>query len=164
MQRCHLLLYCTAGGVLHSQRRCAACFHLVSRIRLNPFYDIVTGRCAEPCQGLYRVCGRQCLLSKSLQVEAAAAGLASSSTGRNSRAEGPKYQKIWQGFRSADRHLGPETGGVSTKPPAKMHLPSHRGPLVGSWSELAEALPPAGRYLQGELASPERQVLHTSVQ
>jgi hypothetical protein len=82
-------------------------------------------------------------------------GLASLSTGRNSRAEGPKFRRFWQGLRSADRNFGPETGGVSTKSPAKRHLPSNRGPLVGSWSKLAQALPPAGRNLQGELASPD---------
>jgi hypothetical protein len=55
-------------------------------------------------------------------------GLASSSTGRNSRAEGPQFRRFWQGLRSADRNFGPEAGGVSTKSPAKRHLPSNRGP------------------------------------
>jgi hypothetical protein len=82
------------------------------------------------------------------------AGLASSSTGRNSRAEGPKIRRIWKGLRPGDRNCGPETGGISTNSPAKMHLPAPRGPLGGSWSKLARALPPAGRNLQGELASP----------
>jgi hypothetical protein len=81
------------------------------------------------------------------------AGLASSSTGQNSWAKGPKYRKLWKGLRPADRDFEAETGGVSTDSPAKMHLPAPGGPLGDSWSKMAKALPPAGRNLQGELAS-----------
>jgi hypothetical protein len=56
-------------------------------------------------------------------------GFASSSTGRNSRAEGPKFRKLWKGLRPADRDFEPETGVVSTKSPAKMHLPASGGPF-----------------------------------
>jgi hypothetical protein len=51
-------------------------------------------------------------------------GLASSSTGRYSRAEGPKFGKLWKGLRPAGRNFGPETGAVSTIVPATMHLPA----------------------------------------
>jgi hypothetical protein len=35
-----------------------------------------------------------------------------------------------------------------------MRLPRHTDPLVGSWSKFAKALPPAGRNLEEEVASP----------
>jgi hypothetical protein len=72
--------------------------------------------------------------------------------------QGPKalvFRKFWEGPRPADRFFGPETGGVSTRSPAKLHSPRHTEPLVGSWSKWAKALPPAGRSLQEEFASPE---------
>jgi hypothetical protein len=37
-------------------------------------------------------------------------GLASSSTGRNPRAEGPRFRKMWKGLRPADRSFGPKRG------------------------------------------------------
>jgi hypothetical protein len=43
------------------------------------------------------------------------------------------------GLRPADRNFGPETGDVSTRSPAKMHLSRHTKPLVGSWSNSAKA-------------------------
>jgi hypothetical protein len=57
--------------------------------------------------------------------------------------------EMWKGLRpaAADRNFGPETIGISTGSPAKMHLPAPRGPLGGSWSSSANALPPAGRNL-----------------
>jgi hypothetical protein len=75
------------------------------------------------------------------------------------RAAGPNLRKLWKGLRQADGNFGLETfrgpqGDVSTNSPAKMHLPRHRDPMLGSWSRLAKALPPAGRNPQGELASP----------
>jgi hypothetical protein len=63
------------------------------------------------------------------------AGLASSSTGRNSWPEGPKFRKLWKGLRPADRNIGPETGGFSTKSPAKLH--SAR-PLRLLWGQLVK--------------------------
>jgi hypothetical protein len=81
------------------------------------------------------------------------AGLASSSTGRNSRAEGPKFWKLLEGLQPADRDFKAQTGGVSTDSPAKLHWPAAGGPLGDSWSKMAKAIPPTGRNLQGELAS-----------
>jgi hypothetical protein len=65
-------------------------------------------------------------------------GLASSSTGRNSRAEGPKFRKLWKGLRPADRDFEAKTGGVSTDPPANTHLPAPRGPLGGQLVEIGQ--------------------------
>jgi hypothetical protein len=81
-------------------------------------------------------------------------GLPTSSTGRNSGPEGLCFRKSWKGLRPADRNFGPETMGVSTRSQAKMHLPRHTDPLVGSWWKFAKALPPAGRNFQEEVASP----------
>jgi hypothetical protein len=69
--------------------------------------------------------------------------------GRNSRAEGPKLWKLWKGLQPADRDFNAET--IS---PAKLNWPTPGGPLGDSWLKMAKALPPAGRNLQGELASP----------
>jgi hypothetical protein len=41
--------------------------------------------------------------------------------GSNITAEGLKCRKLWKGLRPADRDFGPETGGFSTKSPAKLH-------------------------------------------
>jgi hypothetical protein len=41
--------------------------------------------------------------------------------GSKPRAEGPKFRKLWKGLRPPDQNFGPETGGVSTISPAKMH-------------------------------------------
>jgi hypothetical protein len=62
-----------------------------------------------------------------------AAGLASSSTGRNSRAKGPNFLKLWKGLRPAVRNLGPKWGVFRPllRPNfvGAVHLPAHRGPL-----------------------------------
>jgi hypothetical protein len=80
------------------------------------------------------------------------AGLATSSTGRNSHFLGPNA-----GGRVVDKLIG-HLGAVSTiLPPnaiAASDLPRPRGPLVSSWWKTTSALSPAGRNLQVEFACP----------
>jgi hypothetical protein len=68
-------------------------------------------------------------------------GLASSSTGRNLRAEGPKFWKLRKGLRRADRNFGPETGAFRpwlANSPAKMHSPAPRGRPGGQLVEIGQ--------------------------
>jgi hypothetical protein len=79
-------------------------------------------------------------------------GLANSSTGRNILAEGPAFRNFYRVFDQLIELLG-RNRGCFDRSPAKTQLPSHRGPLVGSWSISTKALPPSGQILQGELTS-----------
>jgi hypothetical protein len=93
---------------------------------------------AEPHDNLFVVAfSRNCSgMRGNLQPQPA--GLASSSMGRNSRAEGPKFRKLWKGLRPADRDFEAKTGGLSTDSPANMHLPAPGGPLGGQLVEIGQ--------------------------
>jgi hypothetical protein len=85
--------------------------------------------------------------------------------GSQARRRVQMHEFFWKGLRPADRIVGPNAWGCfgqisrpnalprPQRPPGGHLVEIGHGPST-SWSKLAMALPPAGRNLQGEDASP----------
>jgi hypothetical protein len=74
---------------------------------------------------------------------------------------GPKARNFGNCGRVFDQlieMLSPRRGLFRPILPPKCTCPPQEAPLRDVWSKLAKALPPAGRNLQGELASPDAWV------
>jgi hypothetical protein len=67
----------------------------------------------------------------------------------------PVFGNFWEVFDQLIEIWARNRGCFDQISPAKMHLPRHTDPLVGSWSKFAEALPPGGRNSKEEVASPD---------